>query len=501
MKRYIIKIIGALFGLILACCSIDCNKKSEVYLQLERVDSLFYNDCDSAAALLFSTIPQPEDSSECLAYYNLQKARMYVRNNNVLPPDILNFTIDYYTSVADTVKMVFAYDYKCNLLLRYSGDRIEAEKCNRMAENLVANIDYDLLKYNVFANGYRVASYYYDTDKCISYALKALEIGEKLNDKARIAYPSRFLSICYLEKDSLDKAQLYVNKCLNLIDSFDDNDKACVYNSFGEVLERKGDTLLAERNYLIAIEQGHFYLSYANMARLYIQRGMLDEAEKYYQKAVVPLGYDSNIPIMRLYADALFSRGNYKKAADIYNEMLAQKDSLLKSTEDNLNVYIRNMEKHLSEQEAATAGQEMVAEKYKIISFCLLVVMAIQWIIFIGVMIYNKRKHRRSENNLTDDQMIKGEEMLRKVVNGECISQWDNTERKLLASYYCTTNNLFSDSLSENYGLIPTNYIIYWILIDLGKNKQEMAYIMGLSDSAFRTLKSRAERYRDLKKF
>lgn len=468
-----------------------------LYLQLERVDSLWSADCDSAAVLLFSKIAQPEDSSECLAYYNLLKARTYVRTKKVLPPDLLNFSIDYYTSVADTVKLVFAYDYKCKLLLWYSGDRIEAEKCNRMAEELVTNIDYDLLKYNVFANGYLVASYYYDTDKCISYALKALEVGERLNDKARIAYPSRFLTICYLEKDSLDRAQLYVNKCLNLIDCFTEEDKACVYNSFGEVLERKGDTLLAVRNYLKAIEQGGFYLSYANMARLYIQRGMVDEAEKYYQKAVVPLGYDSNIRIMKLYADALYARGNYRKASDIYIGLLAQKDSLSKSTEDNLSVSVRNLEKHLSLQEATIASQTKKADNYMFFSYCLLVGVMLLTIGVAGVFFYFKRRNHNSEAVISDNQHIKAKEMLRKIVNDECISQWDNADRKLFVSYYCITNTLFRDSFTESYCSIPANYILYWILNDLGKNKQQITDILGLTDSAYRTLKSRADKYRD----
>ena len=98
MKRNIINIIVALYGVVLSCCFTYCNNKSEVYLQLERVDSLLYIDSDSAAAMLFSTIVQPEDSLECLAYYNLLKARMCVRNNDVLPLDILKFTIDYYIS-------------------------------------------------------------------------------------------------------------------------------------------------------------------------------------------------------------------------------------------------------------------------------------------------------------------------------------------------------------------------------------------------------------------
>ena len=82
MKRYIIRIIKSLFVLFWACCFTYCNKKSEVYLQLERVDSLWSADCDSVAVLLFNKIAQPEDSSESLAFYNLLKARMYVRTKN-----------------------------------------------------------------------------------------------------------------------------------------------------------------------------------------------------------------------------------------------------------------------------------------------------------------------------------------------------------------------------------------------------------------------------------
>lgn len=498
MQSNIIKIKQAFLGAILLCCTVYCNKKSEVYLQLECVDSLFTANCDSAAMNLLNSIEQPTDSSEDLAYYQFLYVRGHIRNHQEVSINTIDYPLQFYTAVADTEKMIYIYNYKSRLLLSYTGDKIEAEKCNSIAEDLVENSDNELLKYNVYAHGVSIATYFYDTDKCIAYAKKALDVGEKINDKDRIACPSSFLAICYLEKDSTEIAQNYINKCLTFIDCFDDCGKAQVYNALGEVLERKGDTIMAEHNYLKAIELCNYFQSYSNLTRMYLNRGNITDAEKYFSKAVVPLGYDTNLPIMNIFGKALYDRKDYKRAADVYLNMVAESDSLRKSDVDNMKVSITNLQKHLTKTEKDNISLKKEAQKYKLLSKLLLVGVLLSWIAFIVVLLWCKYKRKKAATQLNEKQMLRGAELLERIIGGENISQWDNEAKQLVTEYYCTTHIDFCNKLTNNYKSIPTTHLIYLILNDIGKIKQEITDIMGISDSAFRSLKSRAEKNKDL---
>lgn len=498
MKSNIIKIKQVFLGTIFLCCSVYCNKKSEVYLQLECVDSLLSANCDSSAIQLLSSITQPTDSSEDLAYYQFLYVRGRIRNHQEVSITKLDFPLEYYTAVADTERMIYIYNYKSRLILSYSGDKIEAEKYNSIAEELVKNSDNELLKYNVYAHSVSIATYFYDTDKCITYAKRALAVGEKINDNYRIACPSSILAICYLEKDSTAIAQTYINKCLTFIDCFDDFGKAQVYNSLGEVLEQKGDTIMAEHSYLKAIELCDYFQSYSNLTRLYLNRGQITEAEKYFSKAVVPLGYDTNLPIMNIFGKALYDRKDYKSAADVYLDMVAESDSLRKTDVDNMKVSITNLQKNLTNAENDIGNLKKGIKKHRLISQILLTTVILSWLIFIAVWLMRKIKRKKAATQLNEKQMLRGAELLERIIGGEHISQWDNETKQLVTDYYCTTHPDFCNKLTNNFKSIPTTHIIYLILNDMGKIKQEIIEIMGISDSAFRTLKSRAEKCKDL---
>lgn len=61
----------------------------------------------------------------------------------------------------------------------------------------------------------------------------------------------------------------------------------------------------------------------------------------------------------------------------------------------------------------------------------------------------------------------------------------------LFAGYYFKQNPDFQKELEESFERLPINAVILLILQHLGRSKSEILDIMGFSDQAFRSLKSR----------
>ena len=76
-------------------------------------------------------------------------------------------------------------------------------------------------------------------------------------------------------------------------------------------------------------------------------------------------------------------------------------------------------------------------------------------------------------------------------MRGENISQWTKSERALFSGYYFKKNPDFQKELDLTFERLPINAVMLLILQHLGKSKSEILDIMGFSDQAFRSLKSR----------
>ena len=85
----------------------------------------------------------------------------------------------------------------------------------------------------------------------------------------------------------------------------------------------------------------------------------------------------------------------------------------------------------------------------------------------------------------------KAEVLYEAVMRGENISQWTKSERELFSGYYFKKNPDFQNELDLTFERLPINAVMLLILQHLGKSKSEILDIMGFSDQAFRSLKSR----------
>ena len=460
----------------------SCDNRTGIFKALQRADSLLVADNDSTAAIIFYQIPAPADTSDETALYNYVSAKINARNYEPQTPELLDLPIEFFKKEGDLRHLAYAYNYKSTFLLSYSHDISNAYIYNKEAEEIANNINDDILKFNINTIGYTISAYHADTDECLQYADKAYRIGEHLHDKTRMAYPALYLTLCYDEKNIADSAQKYMAVCLNFIDCYDMGSKAAVYTAFGNAM-RKKNPVFAEQYYLQSLDVINNADAFKGLTRLYLEQGNLDKATEYYPKALRKDAHESNVELMTLYAQSLEKAGKTDAAFNVYKDISSEKDSLYKTKESNLVLRWENINKfyHTQKKDFKELENKLLWIKN------LTIFLTVALLAVLAVFYFKTRKP-------TEIKVSKAENLYQRLLTNESISQLTKDERDILVEYYFSQNADFEREISTNYDKLPTNSIILLILQNIGKSKTEIMDIMGFSDQAYRSLKSRTDR-------
>ena len=462
-----------------------CHKKSEVFSSLETADSLLSADCDSLAAMFFYQLDMPEDTTEELAYYNYVASRINCRNYEYQDPEVLDLPIAYFKQTGDSKRLAYSYCYKSIFLVNYSYDLSSAMIYNKMAEEIANNLDDDILKYNIYSNGYTIAAGCFDTQECLSYAMQAYHTGEKMHEKSRLAYPANYITMCYNDMNMSDSVQKYMSVCLNLIDCYNMGAKASVYASFGDAMFNKDNFSIAEQYYLESVGIIENADAFKGLTKIYLSRGNLAKAKECYAKALRPDAYESNIDIMSVYAGYLERSGDLASASSVYRRVSVEKDSLYRVKERNMLTQMDNLNRIFAEQKSDSELLKSDINRLKI----WLIVCAVLTAALAVMLLIRRAKVKRESVSL-------GAQLYERLLQNENISQWSKDEREIVSSYYFAENPAFGTEVTNGYQKLSVNANIFLILHHLGKSKTEVMDIMGFSDQAYRSLKSRIEKMR-----
>jgi predicted nucleic acid-binding protein len=186
---------------------------------------------------------------------------------------------------------------------------------------------------------------------------------------------------------------------------------------------------------------------------------------------------------MSLYAQSLENAGKTTEAFQIYKDLSAEKDLCFQTKESNLALRWENLNKLYHTQKRDFKGFEAKLKWFEAITAALAALALSAF-----VLLYIKTLKPAAKT------VSKAEELYQRLTNNESIAQWSKDERDIVAEYYMTQNADFEREISTNYDKLPTNSIILLILQNIGKSKTEIMDIMGFSDQAYRSLKSRTDR-------
>lgn len=97
-----------------------------------------------------------------------------------------------------------------------------------------------------------------------------------------------------------------------------------------------------------------------------------------------------------------------------------------------------------------------------------------------------QRKEQEKLQQTIAGNMAKGHLLYEGIATGGVLSQWDKEQRDLFIEYYKTIRpDLYIPQE------LTRNQTIYIVLADMGKSEEETMRIMGMSEGALRTMKSR----------
>ncbi|MBQ3655874.1 MAG: hypothetical protein II956_03375 [Bacteroidales bacterium] len=486
--------------IILFC---GCNTESDIYVQIERTDSLLQGKQLDSATSYFKAIKPPKKSEKCMAFYDFIKIRLFINrdSSNIITDSLFHNCINYYNKKNDYEKSAFLNLYKSYFHV-YKNEKDSAFFNLQRAEKHAQHTQNLYLKFKIYELLSVLSTHYYDTQSFKEYSQKALLYADSLKDNKKIALSTYFLAECYYENGIQDSAAYFMDRSLAQISIYDDYYKARVYTTAADIMQNT-DLVLSEQYYHTALNIYEIPDAYLGLSKISIKKQELEAAEKYFQKIKDYKSYKSNIEIMQLYANALAECKNYEQAYKVLNDISIQKDSLLK---ESLRPKIQNI-----------VIKNNITQN--IITTCLS--------FFFTLIIIKKIINHKKNGNLEDtqkqineivmqrDEFKKNVAILNKqlshilekesekfkvgqknfesIEQNRSISQQTEWDLKCIIQYYKSTNYDFISNL-EYYDL-NTRQMIFCILEQIGKNKEETMQILALpSENAYKTMKSRIKK-------
>lgn len=315
-----------------------CNTRSEVGEQLDGVEAMLsQNILDSANVALIDIEPATQEDS---ANYFVLKAETDYRLHKVPSRDEINYSIRYYETHGNDVKLANAYYYKACSFIREDSLPNEYFVLLKKAERIVEKMDdcnmqdkvYSALTYGNFAKNC--------VKEALKYGHKEYECALKLNNKRDVAYALIRLATAYDDCGNRDSANFYIKKCERLIDEVDDYDKSFFYNLYGEY-QMQYDTAIAMDCFVNAVKYKKYSLAYKNIADIYYDRGDTANWKIYCDSALSGAWFDTKSNILSEIAQTYYDANNIAGYRQVIDSLMKNLDDYHQYEKDNFALEIQ----------------------------------------------------------------------------------------------------------------------------------------------------------------
>ena len=301
--------------------SAACSQKSDTYRQLETIDSLLLgnNKVDTAVVLLRDIEPKTREDT---AYYNiLLSAAEYDQDWKIKSLDPLNYSINYYTTHPDNLKLANAYYYKALYFIALEQYTEEVVLLLKKAEQLAESINNIRLINRIYATLSIVNVTRGELEESLKYSDKECITAKKMHDDYCLAYALMSRSILYKTMNHRDSSEYYILQCKTIADNIESDDRALLYNYLGECF--KYDNPAAAKKYFFdALKYSKLPDVYANLAQVYYNEGQYEIAEKYCDSALVKARITVRKEVLELMAEKSYESKNLEKHKKASEELI-----------------------------------------------------------------------------------------------------------------------------------------------------------------------------------
>ena len=523
-----------LFSIFLAC-----ENHQEGYEQLVRIDSLLLHEqTDSALNSIVKINPIKLDE-RCVAYYNLLKVQSLYKSYFPIKSDsMINIAISYYEKTNNKENLAKAYLYKANVLSELDKDN-EAIIYLKKAE-VIANKSSDrIIAHHIYHYLGTINKRYKEYKMALFYLKKAMEISMQIKRQDILIYDYEQLSACYRLINQNDSVIYYIDKVALMMKSIPQIDKNDMYR----IMVSLGNTYLdintekAKKFYEKSLGIKPHGSAYAGLAIICLKQKDTLSAKSLFEKGIAVNGeIEPKIYNLNRLSRIEQETGNYKRANELMHQAQTLKDSLVKKQQED-NIRAQQIEYDWMVEQKQT-DREFLYALLAIIGV-VLASGAMTWYLLnrkrkaerrmkkeeaenseLKEIILTKTEELKSANKelrsvskkaqkleahqkevkkelrAKEKQLAIGHQLYTRVISGGNIILWKRQDIKNMVAYYRQVDPDFANRTDSNYDNLTPSELLLLILEHIGKDDEEIMFIMNLTDGAFRTLRSRTNQQR-----
>ena len=515
-------------AIMIVACSHDTHQR-----QLVQVDSLLSRFQRDSAYRAFKQIDRDELKSDDAMYYDLLKVVLSMVASPAssfhfeIPRDsVLDQCVGYYKKKNNPRMLFYCYLYKGYIQLLSNHNNYAASVWLKKAEELTKSVKDIQLAYLTFEALASLNYYSGNNDLAMDYSYKTLSCAQKSGNSHMTTYACNHLVVLYLERNEQDSVQKYnalsmsiLNKMLPKVRSYALGNIGCFFLGSNEVDSAKHYFEKAKK------EQSMPFWD-QRLAEVYYIQGNYKEADSLWNKALQSADLRDKVEFYRSIFGRKYENKDFKGSAEAANQLLLLKDSLV--------------------QQMQTAEVQEIQLKYdkevehrkldRFIRWALLVALLLISVIA-GVVIYYIRKRNKARERIMRDQVLindyklqieqlehsgkdvtkevkslqkkidtlqleqteklsEGRALYQRIVAGESAVTWSKDNIVKFVDYYRVVNLPFMLQMEQEYTKLSPGNRFFLILQEMGMTDQQMTHILGVSDGALRTTRSRLRQKR-----
>jgi rRNA maturation endonuclease Nob1 len=492
------------------------------YSKLVNADSLLRHDLiDSAYNKLKSIDTYYLDNKSDSMYYNLLLTQAEYRLYKPIKSSaVIDKCISYYEDNGDNEKLASAYYYK-GALCHLFGNNNNAVLFFKKAENTAQNVDNIALKHKINQSLSIINNYTGNSNLALYYAKKTIDNCNQANNKEWLATAYMNMASVFSFLRQSDSANYYLKKYIPLIKYVPEERKSTFISGIGFYYYRINDYQKSKWYFEKAIKMKPIAESYALLAEILAKEGQSQKAESLYHAALKNSELFFKIDILQSYSEWKYREGKYKQVGEIDKQIINLKDSLTRQRNSET---IHQLQVQYDNRMTENRNKRTILWSAAIIS---LLVIAI--IIFT---FYHHRRVKRAQREVDNSQALldaynkkltelsteciekskevaeqrkkiddiskqqseilaKGHDLYEQISSGGNALTWHKQEFIEFIEYYRLNNHQFLQHLENDYKLMSPSNKFFMILYNMGKTDNDVKQIMGMTQGAIRTTRSR----------
>lgn len=520
------RVICLLVGLVVVILA-GCGR-THTQQALEQADSLLQQRRFSEAQAVLRQVGMMGLTRQSDAvYYALLSTQLdYLLYKPIETDSVINSAVDYYRHEGPLTRYVNALFYKGMVLYNYQKKPRQALVCLKEAENLAFSL-HDLALSHKIYEALVVANYYSkNLGLSLAYARKSLRCSERKGNDFWLAYSYNHLAYIFDDLGMQDSAEYYIRKCIPKSKVMPPRDRSDILSALGHHYLQKGQTDKAQYYFRQAYADYPLPEVCVALSQICRQRQLRDSAQWYISQALRHCSdLQDRVSTLSSIYEIQLAEQRYEGAARVARWLMQAKDSL---SAQQRTADIREIQmKYDNETTRRHYDQLLIRILYASILFIIIVALVIVRVLVksyraqqridrdqILLSEYNRQieqlklngqdTERRSSQkirmlerkineilNRQTDQLAHGRQLLESLKQGGTVVKWTKTDVNDLIVYYKLINITFVVSFDTDYTSLSQGNRLFLILQDMGFSDADICHILGISQGAIRTTRSR----------